>query len=279
MVLCDYGKRLDTFELSMYQLLRGCLELQVRYIDCASCRCFAFQMGETPRKWFSPLIDISEAVNHLSQGLGVPIIYEKLGRGYFDLKREHIVLGPLKSNISVPEMRDYYYDGEGRYICIMKRVNQMDKEERYVVFDPHGLFGVSVGKETIISLTDNETCIIYPAERLPKSQMLTVEEIYKRGLAFREMCRSKEQDSIRKGIEHYMSVKANKITLQYAVQNLVMQLDKVCRLAVHCGFFTNTMQEQYVRYKGLLYQKAELEEVRYFPILLDAIWELFENAG
>lgn len=271
-----FGKRFDTFDMTMGKLLAGTRSVPIKYIDCISLRCFGFQMGETVREWFGPIQGMEDAVNSLAEALGIRIgchLYEETSE--LRIPSGGMVMGPMKEGVSVPEVRNYYYNGRGHFLIVYQ-----EGEGKCRVTDPYGIPDIIMEKETIQVLVGKSIpYIIYvkDVEYVKTSQ--NIKDFYRNGMNFHYNIRDKERENIERAVGRYQKNKGNHIGLQCAVMNLLMQLDKVFALAKDSDFTNERLSYEYRKYKQTLYQMAQQENVDYMPEIITEMWKLFEFMG
>ncbi len=264
------GKRCDTFALAFAQMLAWEGRPQRRFVDCASLRCFGFRAGASIQAWFQPMISLPGAVSALAGTMGVPIRCEALGTA--GPEPAHFVLGPLRGGVMPPELRDYYYHGCGRYLFLLRR-----PDGRLEVYDPRGIAGLTLPAERVYALAEPEkTRRVWIPDGAGAALPESPEELLARGLRFRGRIRRRERRAIARACGTYTASQANILSLQYGIQNLLLQMDQVFRLADACGM---ALAARYREEKQGLYARAMAGTAEGLPEALERIWRLLDGAG
>ncbi len=266
-----YGKRFDTFDMALGQMLEKNYGIHIRDLDCISLRCFGYRMGESIEEWFQPFINPIEAVKLLTNEIGISFICRKIEITEVPkLCKKDIVIGPLKKGFAVSEIREEYYDGKGHYIFI----SRMDKLY-YQVFDPYGMAGLILLEDEILSIfKDKITYAIYINDEIHNYEVPSKKDILNKGIQFHKTIYQKELLIMKEAIGQYKSSLRSRISLQYGIMNLIMQLDKVFVLIEECGQVKKDILEKYAFYKIRLYQIMQSEEVSQIIPILKQIWRM-----
>ncbi|MCD8014666.1 MAG: hypothetical protein LUG99_16135 [Lachnospiraceae bacterium] len=273
-----YGKRFDTFESAMNQMLEYQHIKVIRHLDCISLRCFGFSVEGSARDWFSPYLETEAAVNHLTEETGVPFVCKKLRDrpDVFSMPGEGFVFGPLHQGVAVPELMDFYYNGDARYIF----VTRSEAKKKYLVFDPRGMPGVEVSYEDLWELKDPDKTAfgIYVAKGLKDRFEPDYDTIYRKGIEFHKMIRDRERDRIRIAWETLPDDRGHYIALQCGLMNYMMQMDKVLAVAVAADkkdSLEEYLETGYIHYKQRIYALLRERKIPDMPRVLNDIWELF----
>lgn len=268
------GKKMDLFEMSVQQMLEDIYGFSVENLDCMGGRCFGFRMGETIRDWFIPRVDMKEAVNAINDVSGLRLKCRLCRKSdEHNTLANMSVIGPLEDGFAVPEMKNYYYNGQGCFIYV-----RVCDDEYIKVFDPQGLPGIKVKKKELLDkLSTVDVYEIYH-DTLPlyykipdKLQLLT------RGLFFHKKIEREERRNIDIAVQKYVSNMKNKIALQYAIKNLIIQMDKVFILASESEIIDMNAEKQYGIYKQQIYEIGQNEAVWKIPEILSRIWRLLDD--
>lgn len=270
------GKRFDTFEMAMNQLLEMQYGISVDYVDCISCRCFGYSMGDSPADWFRPYLELPDAMHQLADMLKVE--YECRWASEWIASEKAcgcVVLGPLRRAAAVPEIRNYYYDGNGNYICVREL-----EQNQYEIFDPQGMPGLIVGSRELADMAEEgEVYGIAIRGDVRDLYLPDCRQILKNGMAFHERIREREQQGIADAVRQYCGSTGNRISLQFGIMNLALQMDKVFLLLGDCGLLDTGTERRYMEYKQELYEAGQRENVGELPEMLERIWELIEHVG
>lgn len=264
------GKRYDTFALAFAQLLAWEHRPQRRFVDCASLRCFGFQAGVSIQTWFQPMISLPDAASALAETMGVPVRCETLGAAASE--SEHFVLGPVRGGVAPPELRDYYYHGYGRYLFLVQR-----PDSRLEIYDPRGIAGLMLPAERVYALAyPGKTRRVWIPGSAGAARPEEPRELLDRGLRFRERIRDLEHCAFTRACGTFASSQGNALSLQYGIQNLLLQIDQVFRLADACGL---ALAARYREEKQSLYTCGIAGAAAKLPEALERIWRLLDGAG
>lgn len=260
------GKKLDTFAYAMQQLLEFNGETSVKHLDCASLRCFGFAVRGEVKKWFCPFLTVEEAVRNLSQHTGIPFYCKKISS--VEELGECSVIGPVDQGIAVPRLQNYYYRGEGSYLFAVRAGDEFE------VYDPQGFFGLRMEYGQLERIVDvSGSYSIWKEGYWEKDKNWDDTSILRSGLEFHEKIWEEEKAEMKRAFQGYRKGVGNQISLQYGLQNLLLQIDQVFILALECGALSMKYEEEYMRLKQVVYEIAESEEVRRLPKILEHIWK------
>lgn len=265
------GKYLDTFESAFSQLLACAGRSQTSFIDCLSLRCFGVRTEDAVRTWFRPFISAIGALSALSEALGVEVCY-KVIHSAAEIPDEccGMVIGPLKGGVAVLELCDYYYHGAGRYVFVQK-----SSEGAFMVFDPHGFAGLSLLNGQMDELLGgSEPICAWLSSGEVSVTMNTPEDILLRGLNYHHSIAGEEARLVERACGNYLGGVQNGLSLQYGIQALLQQLDKVFTLAARCGW---NVEKDYLNAKQLLYVCGMNRTVSGLPEAIRCIWGILDD--
>lgn len=272
-----WGKTLDHFEAAVNQLLEFQGHPPIDFIGCISLRCFGFAVESEISKWFGPRVEIDQSVSALSSATGIEFSCQKvLPNQILDhMWGNEAVLGPIQRGIAAPELKQYYYDGHGRFLSI-RRV----AKDCFEVYDPSGMPGAFLSSYDISRLVP--TCGAYFIFGKCKGNTMNVvspRKILYNGIRFHRQIGAYEQNEIIHACREYTPGRGNRLSLTFAVMNLVLQFERVFQLAYACGTVPQKIMCHYIREKMTLYQYAECESTENIAGSIMRIWELLEDYG
>lgn len=265
------GKYQDTFDAAFSQLLAYVDCPPVPFIDCLSLRCFGFRVEGPVGTWFRPFISLPDAFSALSEALGVGIHYKTI-HSVAELPDwcSGMLLGPLKSSIAVLELRDYYYHGAGRFVFVQRNI-----EGALIVFDPHGFAGLPLSTRQMDELLgDSELICAWLSDYEAPMAMHSPENILLRGLNYHHSVAKEEAYLIEQACGSYLGGAQNGLSLQYGVQELLQQLDKVFTLATHCGW---DVEKEYLDAKQVLYACGLNRTVSGLSGAIQHVWGILDD--
>lgn len=266
------GKRIDTFEPAMYQLMANKGMGHVSDFDCASLRAFGFRADETIENWFCPFIETEDSIWALRKASRIPFSVFRLNREKKPELPVEFVLGPVRKGVAAPDICEYYYNGRGRYLFVRKLGAQ------YEVYDPHGFPGLQMSyAELSCIMESSEVCCVYlePNECIQNAREFKAEILLKHGLRYHDKIQEMERTSIDSAARRYVDSQSGRIALRHGMLNLIQMLDKVFGLAGTCGL--TQAQAEYVERKQKLFHMAEDGIIVGLSDELSYIWEILRN--
>lgn len=263
------GKHGDTFEMAFAQLLACANQKKNPWVDCAALRCFGFRADGGMEVWFQPLISLPDAAAALSEALAVKLHCERV-KEPFRVPENSFMLGPLTDGIAVPELRDSYYHGNGRFLLVKKT-----QAEQVEVFDPRGFDGLLLPYGELERRLPLQGAFCLWLCGVDESRVSAgPEELLYRGLEYHDNVTSEELCELERVRSNYVANSRNEIALRYGILNMVQQLDKVFSLAEACGWKTS---EQYREEKQALFACGFEGDVSELPETVSRIWRILNE--
>lgn len=271
------GKRLDTFEMALNQLLEYRCGRMLTYLDCVSLRCFGYAVNGSVKEWFRPWLCLDEAVKNLADETGLSLRCRKAEtlEEMLEYAEKGVVIGPVARGMAVADIREYYYGGCAHFLFVAA-----EGGDAYRLFDPMGLPDLLIMKNNLLNEGADWSTIefVYLADETNITWEPDEGGIYKNGLRFHGAIREMEKDSLTEAVACYEDSRANRIALQYGVMNFLGQTEKVMAVAEAAGCLGRNQIEALRRVRHSLYEISRRGGVRELPMVLNEFWELLENA-
>lgn len=275
------GKTFDTFEPAMNQMLNFYGLPMFAHMDCAALRCFGFSADPSLKKWFRPRVSLPIAVAALSEAIGISLSCRALSPAEIGKKLLGYcgVIGPLEKGIAAPDIRQYYFNGDGRFLTV-----QSLPDETFAVYDPIGIPDIILDLPELMQLLKEGAFYIAPVLNVRSTDISTGNtmskpEILRRGLKFHEKIRAMEAADLSRVSAAYRPGRHNGVALSYCVINLALQLDKVFLLANSCAVPPGQLKVSYFMQKQELYRSAERENAFGIVDALRQLWEILNEYG
>lgn len=272
------GKYIDNFELAFSQMLEYYGVSPVRHVDCIGFRCFGFRMGDRVRDWFRPMISLPDSVSALSEALRIEFCCEEIAcLGQLPERAGGFVLGPVKNGLTAPEAKDYYYDGDCRYLFVEK--NERDELK---IYDPNGLAGLWVRRDRWDRVLPPQPmfCIwINGDPRRGTHKYKDIRSILQEGLRYHKRICEQEREQLRRACHAYPPSRENMLSLQYGIRNLLLQMDKVFLLSASAADGKAQFLSQYLAGKQALYAAGQRGEPCALPELIGEMWRILSHVG
>lgn len=265
------GKYIDTFELAFSQMIDCRNLLHVPYVDCSSLRCFGFSMGDDVREWFRPMNSLPDAIHALVEATGLTLYWKEITCiDELPNEVEMFILGPLKSGITAPELRDYYYWGEGRYLFIRGIT-----DDAFEIFDPNGFAGLHLKRTQFRQIIQSQRMYcIWIVGDVRMGTPLDNQGILTRGFQYHEQICGLEYKEFYYASQKELAGRNSVIGMQYGVRNLLLQLDKVARLSDEVNKWDSKKNLQYLNAKQHLYRMGMQGNISVLPTLMKEMWSV-----
>lgn len=267
------GKYIDTFEPAFQQMLAFHGMSAAAHIDCIGKRCFGFLMGESVKDWFRPAVSVKEAAAEISEKTGMELSVageERSIQDKMEILRSGAVAGPVWTEAVMPEIRHVYYRGDAHYLFISS-----GKEEEYCISDPEGFPRIPADSTLIETiLRRDRPSVLYLKKRTSADRTEPdLRKVMEEGVAFHSRLAG-GMEMVRDSVCRYEDTVYNRLALQYGLMNYVLQMDKVFRLAVVCGFLDGRVVPHYQKLIGRIYQTGENQKIQELPEIMREIWTL-----
>lgn len=271
-------KSMDNFESGVATLLERNHFPHLDHIDALSLRCFAFARDGGVEDWFRPVISCEAAIKRLESLMGL--------EGYWEVLPYHIgqklpegiyMIGPIRENILLPDLKRYYYHGDSCYFCYEKRALQAIS-----ICDFSGMPMIPFEEFQLREILDRNIPYLIRLKPLERendfSDVWNYRLLLTDGLQFNKSFRQKNREELtcqKSGREY--------ISLQYALMNYGIQMRKMVHFVEAAIGLEEDVRIKINRLWMELQQIRTEAEVAFIPAWEDNIWEVIweyaENKG